>query len=183
MAEFIRKLTHDNQKFDAQWNDIRDPLREQCSEGKIPPTIDALAQYVLQEPRTSVPCESKFDLIDAVFRAINYDSDDDKNYSVINHVADVFLRVLDQGQIDQWHLAFLKGLYRTFALNDYQLKKIAFLEQLFVVLQKKPFASTSNNRSILDAWETFFYNEVFNNNFFDESILPKIRAKLQQLCR
>ena len=183
MAEQIQKLTHDNQKFDAQWNDIQDNLRDQCAESKIPPTLDALAQYVLKEPRTSVPCDSKFDLINMVFNAMNYDSDDDKNNSVLNHVTDVFLRVFDQGQIDRWHLAFLKGLYRRFALNDYQLKKISFLDQLFLILPKKSFPSSPNNQSNIDAWQEFFCNEIFNYNLLDESMLPTMRGKFQQLCR
>lgn len=183
MAEQIRKLTHDNRKFDAQWDDIRDNLRDQCIESKIPPMIDALAQYVLQEPRTSNPCESKFYMIDMVFNAMDYNSDDDKKNSVLNHVTDVFLRVFDQGQIDRWHLAFLKELYRHFAVNDYQLKRISFLDQLFLILQKKSFPSTPNNRSNIDVWQEFFCNEVFNNNLLDASMLPTMRGKFQQLCR
>ncbi|CAF1275522.1 unnamed protein product [Rotaria sordida] len=183
MEDIIRKLTHDNRKFNSEWNKIEKELEEKCYQGNISSILDALAEYVLQEPQTPCPSEMKFTFVTHVIDALDYRNKKKSNKSLFDHVFQVFIRVFDQGQIDQWHLGFLKELYWHFEMREYLSKRILLIEQLLLSLQKHPFTLTSKNQSILESWEHFWCYDIFDSNLLDEKIFETMKEKFQQLCQ
>jgi hypothetical protein len=179
MEDLIRKLTHDNQKFDSQWDKIENQLSENCDKNNISSIVDTLANYVVKDPPIPPPSECKFELLTCVIGSLDYKSD----HSLLDHICQVFLRVFDQGRIDRWHLAFLKELYQRFELEKYFPQKSLLVEQLFLSLQKHSFTLTSDNESTLEAWEQFFRRDIFDSNILNEKVLAAMKDKFQQLCR
>ncbi|CAF3805546.1 unnamed protein product [Rotaria sp. Silwood1] len=183
MEDIIRKLTHDNRKFKTEWNKIEEELEEKCNKGNISSILDALAEYVLQEPQTSYPSKLKFTFVTRVIDALDYRNKKKSNKSLFDYVFQVFIRVLDQGQIDQWHLTFLKELYQHFEMGEYLSQRTILIEQLLLSLQKHSFTLTPENQSILESWEHFWCHEVFDSNLLNETIFEKMKGKFQQLCQ
>ena len=179
MEDIIRKLTHDNSKFDSQWDKIENELEEKCGKGNISSILDSLAEYVLREPQKSSPSEYKFRFVTRIIETIAYK----KDKSFVNHIFQVFIRVFDQGRIDLWHLNFLKELYQQFELKNYLPQKIQLIEQLILILQKHSFTLSHENESILEAWDHFWRYDVFDSDVLNETIVAPIKDKFQQLCR
>jgi hypothetical protein len=183
MLNIIRKLTHDNDEFDSQWYDIRTELTQNCDKGNISSTLDALADYILQEPQTSKPSEHKFKFVTCVIDTIDYKNQHKVDNSILDHVFQVFIRVFDQGQIDLWHLTFLQKLYQYFELKIYLSRKIPLVEQLLLSLQKHSFTLTSENKSTLESWKHFWRNDIFDDNLLNEKVFGAVKDTFQQLCR
>ncbi|CAF2920688.1 unnamed protein product [Rotaria sp. Silwood2] len=183
MEDIIRKLTHDNRKFNSEWKKIENELEEKCDKGNISSIVDALAEYILQEPQTSCPSELKFTFVTRIIDALDYENKKKSNKSLFDYVFQVFIRVFDQGQIDLWHLAFLQELYLHFKMGEYLSQRILLIEQLLLSLQKHSFTLTSKNQSILESWENFWCHDVFDSDLLNEKIFETMKEKFQQLCR
>jgi hypothetical protein len=183
MEDVIRQLTHDNQKFDSQWEKIETQLTEECNKNNIPSIIDALAEYVVQEPQTSYPSEYKFKFLKRVLDSLDFESKKANDNSFFDHVFQVFIRVFDQGRIDLWYLAFLKELYQHLELGKYLSQKPSLVEQLFASLQKHSFILSPEDEFILNAWERFWLNDIFDDSLLNEEILLTMKDQFQQLCR
>jgi len=90
MESVIRKLTHDNHKFDSQWEKIENGLREECDKSNISSILDALAEYVLKEPQNPYASNCKFEFLPLVIDSPDYENKKKFDHSLFDHVFQVF---------------------------------------------------------------------------------------------
>ncbi len=161
MDEFIRELTHDNDVFQNQWNQIN-KSSEGISisiEGKT--VLNALADYVIDEPNDRLPCSIKFDFIKNIIKRIIKE-----NLSIpISDIVQVFLRVLDGYENGCWHLNFIELIYTEFNLGKClcsQPIQTHLIEQIFKSIEKKTFVNEIKDHD--KKWQYFLVNNLFYQN-------------------
>jgi hypothetical protein len=70
MKKFIRQLTQTNKVFQNQWNDINKGFQETSIFVGGKSILDALADYVLDEPQDLLPCLIKFVCVQNIIKRI-----------------------------------------------------------------------------------------------------------------
>jgi hypothetical protein len=187
MDEFIRQLTHDNKLFQNQWNDINKRFQETSTSVGGKSILNALADYVIDEPHELLPCPIKFVCVQNIIKRIVKE-----NLSIsIDEVVQVFTRVLDGYVTGCWHLNFIETIYNEFNLAKSLCSippQMSLIEQIFTSLQKKSFVNQIKDDD--KKWEYFLVNNVFHNNsssnlirLNNKEVIKVMRRPYQQLYR
>jgi len=161
MDEFIRQLTHNNNEFQNQWNNINKQSQEISISVDGKKILNVLADYVIDEPQDQLPCSAKFVFVKNIIKRIIKE-----NLSIsIDDIVQVFTRVLDEYTNGCWHLNFIESIYTEFNLGKClcsQPIQTHLIEQIFLSLEKKLFVNQIKDDD--KKWEFFLVNNVFYNN-------------------
>ncbi len=161
MDEFIRQLTHDNKLFQNQWNDINKRFQETSTSVGGKSILNALADYVIDEPHELLPCPIKFVCVQNIIKRIVKE-----NLSIpIDEIVRVFTRVLDEYVTGCWHLNFIETIYTEFNLGKCLCSdpiEIHLIEQIFKSLEKKTFINEIKDHD--NRWKCFLINNLFYQN-------------------
>jgi hypothetical protein len=161
MDEFIRQLTHDNKLFQSEWNNINKRFQETSTSVGGNSILNALADYVIDEPQDELPCSIKFVFIKNIIKRIIKE-----NLLIsISDIVQVFLRVLDGYENGCWHLNFIETIYTEFNLGKClcsQPIQTHLIELIFRSLEKKSFVNQIKDDD--KKWEVFLVKNVFYNS-------------------
>lgn len=197
MNKFIRRMTHDNTKFENQWPDTYDKLHQLFRESNQESdnilvikkkALNTIVDYIQEEPIASVePCYSKTIFIKLILNFIA-----DEPQLSLAEVVQNFRRIFDVNNIfNQWHLSCIQTFSNEFRLFEKlsSTKSFDLIKSILESLQKHSFSNGRVNKETEEKWQQYLATQMFSTSHWNTNILNQeetmiaMRSEFQILFR
>jgi len=192
MDEYIRQISHNEQKLDNSWSQIYDDLNRQWGRTsdnqqlsvKVK-CLDALVDYILvdNQPQAQI----KTILIEHVLRILSDESKPD-----LNILMRTFFRIFDVLNVNNLlHFTFIKKFYFNFRLGEQlsSIPSIDLIDKLLKSFENYQFLTKDFETNNETEWNDFIAGCIFSplssdrNKLTHENVMTQMQSQYQRFYR